>query len=136
MTKTFQAGLIAAVVLLVFSFICLQLMPVLFPKISEAYFQAAFINESSRNNLYYTQPIVLAFSLSWFWNRFRSLMKGSWILKGVEMGILYLLIATLPSMILIYSAIDVPASVVFTWLIYGFSQALIAGLIFAGVYGE
>jgi hypothetical protein len=46
----------------------------------------------------------------------------------------YLIIATLPIMVLLFSAIDVSLTVIGTWLLYGFLQGTIAGLIFARMH--
>jgi hypothetical protein len=45
----------------------------------------------------------------------------------------YALIATLPAMILLFSAIDIPLKTVGTWFLYGFMQAFIVGEISARI---
>jgi hypothetical protein len=134
MQKVIVSGVIASAVLLAFAFLCLMLMPVLLPKVAEEYYNPAFVNDASRNALYYVQPVILSFSLAWFWNRFKGILNGNWFIKGLEMGLIYLLIATLPGMIITFSAIDVSLLVIATWLLYGFLQASIAGLIFAKMH--
>jgi hypothetical protein len=113
MNKIIRSGLVASVVLLAFAYVCLLVMPILLPKVAEEYYNPAFVNDESRNMLYYVHPVVLAFGLAWFWNA---------------------AIATLPSLIILYSAIDVTLLTVGSWLLYGFFQALIAGVIFSRMH--
>lgn len=133
MKKHLLAAGVSGIVLLVFAYACLLLMPVLLPSLVEDYFSPAFVNEESRNLLYFVQPFILALGLSWFWNRFKGSFKGNWVLKGVELGLVYVAIATLPAMILVYSAIDISLQTVLTWLAYGFLQAFIVGEISARI---
>lgn len=134
MKKIISSGFVASVALLVFAILCLLLLPRLLPSVAEEYYNPAFANDSTRNAFYYVQPVILAFALAWFWNRFKDLFNGNWLFRGIEMGFVYLVIATLPGMVLIFSAMDVSLSVVGTWLLYGFLQATIAGLIFAKMH--
>jgi hypothetical protein len=134
MKKIISSGLVASAALLAFAFVSLKLTPLLFPNIAEQYYSPTFINESGRNAFYYVHPIILAFSLAWFWNRFKDILNGNYLLKGLELGFVYLMIATLPGMVMIFSAIDVPTSLIVTWLVYGFLQATIAGIIFARMH--
>lgn len=133
MKKHLIAASVTSVVLVVFAYFCLRLMPILLPTMVEDYFSPAFVNDATRNALYFVQPVVLAFGLSWFWTRFKDSFAGNWALKGLELGVVYVLIATIPAMILLYSAINVSAQTVGTWMLYGFLQASIAGEISARI---
>jgi hypothetical protein len=77
---------------------------------------------------------VLAFALAWFWNRFKDLFVGNLFFRGLEFGFVYAIIATIPIMVLIFSAIDVSLAVIGSWVLYGFLQGTIAGLIFARLH--
>ncbi|MFN4285403.1 MAG: hypothetical protein ACK4E8_05505 [Lacibacter sp.] len=134
MKKILVPGVLLSAVLLVFAFLCLWMMPMLLPQIAEEYYNPAFVNDPARNAWYYVQPVVLAFGLSWFWSRFKQQLTGNWFFQGLEMGLIYLVIATVPAMILTYSAIDVTLHVIGTWILYGFLQATIAGLICARLH--
>ncbi|MCU0396294.1 MAG: hypothetical protein MUF29_10315, partial [Chitinophagaceae bacterium] len=81
----------------------------------------------------FVQPVVLAFALSWFWTRFKDSFAGNWMLKGLELGLVYVLIASLPAMILIYSWMNVSVATIGSWLLYSFAQATIAGEISARI---
>lgn len=133
MKKHLIAAAVSSIALLVFAYLCLLIMPKLPPSMIEDYFKPAFVNDESRNMFYFVQPVVLAFALSWFWTRFKDSFGGNWVLKGLELGVVYALVATLPAMILLLSAIDVTLGTIGTWLLYSFAQATIAGEISARI---
>jgi hypothetical protein len=133
MKKHLIAAAVTSIVLLVFAYLCLLIMPKLPESMLEDYFSPAFVNDENRNLFYFVQPVVLAFALSWFWTRFKDSFAGNWALKGLELGVVYVLVASLPAMILLFSAINVSATTVGTWLLYSFAQATIAGEISARI---
>jgi hypothetical protein len=134
MNKIISSGLAASVVLLVLAFLSIKVLPFLLPSLAEEYYKPVFINEEYRNYFYFVHPVVLAFALAWFWNRFKGVLNGNWFMKGLEIGFIYLIVATLPSMIMIYSAIDVSIGTIISWLIYGFLQGALAGIVFARMH--
>ena len=134
MKKIISSGFVVSLVLLAFAYLCLLVMPILLPKVAEEYYSPAFVNDESRNLLYYVHPVVLAFGLAWFWNRFKSLLKGNALMQGIEMALIYVAIATIPSLLITFSAIDVSFLTIISWLVYGFFQALIAGIIFSRMH--
>lgn len=129
--KILIPGAIAGVVLLVLSFAMLYGAVYLFPNVAEQYYSPVFRESGSYNFLFYLHPFVLAFALAWFWDRFKEQFKGSLIIRDLELGLVYTLVATLPSMMITFSAIDITPTMVLTWLLYGFLQAAIAGVVFA-----
>ncbi len=134
MNKILTSGLVAALLLLAFAYLSLMLMPILLPYLAEEYYKPVFVNDETRNLLYFVHPVVLAFALSWFWNRFKDLFVGNLFFRGLEFGFVYAIIATIPIMVLIFSAIDVSLAVIGSWVLYGFLQGTIAGLIFARLH--
>lgn len=130
MKKIIISGLAAGLVILAFSILGLFLTIWLFPNIAMQYFNPEFNDQSSRFMLYYIHPFIISFALSWFWNRFKGTLTGSFLTRGIEFGLIYVLIATLPNMWLIYSAISVSLSMVATWFVFGLLQGIIAGLVF------
>jgi hypothetical protein len=133
MKKHLIAAAVTSIVLLVFAYLCLLIMPKLPDAMLEDYFSPAFVNDENRNLFYFVQPVVLAFALSWFWTRFKESFAGNWALKGLELGVVYVLVASLPAMILLFSAINVSAATIGTWLLYNFAQATIVGEISARI---
>lgn len=134
MNKIITAGLVAAVALLALAFLSIKLLPFVMPAVAEEYYKPVFVNDETRNLFYFVHPVVLAFALSWFWNRFKGVLNGNWLLQALEMGFIYLIVATLPAMLIIYSAIDVSLTTIGTWLVYGFVQGAIAGIVFSRMH--
>ena len=134
MRKIITAGAVAAGVLLALAFLSIKILPVVMPAVAEEYYKPVFVNDETRNFFYFVHPIVLAFALSWFWNRFKGVLNGNWLMQALEMGFIYLIVATLPAMIIIYSAIDVSLITIGTWLLYGFVQGTFAGIVFARMH--
>lgn len=130
MKKIIISGLIAGVLLLVLSILGLYLTIWLFPNIAMQYFDPAFNDQSRRVMIYYIHPFIIAMALSWFWNRFKQVLTGSFLTRGIEFGLIYALIAKFPAMWLIYSSLSVSLSMVTTWFVFGLLQGIIAGLVF------
>ncbi len=130
MKKTIIAGFTAGVILLLFSLLGLYLTIWLFPRLAMQYFNPAFNSQANRYLLYFIHPFVISLALSWFWNRFKGVLTGSFLTKGIEFGLVYMIIATFPTMWLIYSAMNVSLAMVGTWFLFGLLQGIIAGLVF------
>lgn len=131
MKKILLPGLLAGVVLFILSYIVLYVTINFFPTIVESYYDPIFWPGNERAVLFFAHPFVLSFALAWFWDRFKSMFNGNILIRGIEMGLLYGIIATLPSMWITFSAISVSILMVLTWFLYGILQATVAGLIFA-----
>lgn len=126
-------GIAAGAALLVISYAALYLVVSLFPSVAEQYYDPVFSFEGDKAVLYFLHPFVLSFALAWFWRRFKSLFHGPFWWRGLEMGLVYGLIATLPAMWIIYSSLAVSLTLVLTWLLYGVFQAIVVGMIFAKI---
>lgn len=131
MKKIILKGLTAGTVLLIVSFLSLLLLVKLFPGIAEQYYDPMFSLEGGKSWMFFLHPYILSFAIAWFWSRFKTLFNGSYWLRGLEVGLVYALIAILPSMWMIYSALSVSLTLVISWGIYGMLQAVISGIISA-----
>jgi len=125
-----KSGLVAGVALFLLSILGLYLTLWFFPGIAVQYFDPAFDTPSGRFIFYYLHPFVISMALSWFWSRFKGSLTGSFIARGIEFGLMYVLIATLPMMLLIYSAMNVSFVMVLTWFVLALVQGIAAGLVF------
>lgn len=74
---------------------------------------------------------VISIALAWFWDRFKALFMGPLILRGLEFGFVYAVIALLPVMWISFSSLDISLVMASSWFCYGLAQAILAGLIFA-----
>jgi len=130
MKKIVKSGLVAGIVLLVLSVTALYLTLWLLPGLAVEYFNPAFESQESRIMIYYIHPFIISLALSWFWQRFKGVLTGSFISRGIEFGLIYTLVATFPMMWLIYSALSVSLEMVATWLVLALFQGIAAGLVF------
>lgn len=130
MKKIILSGLASGIVLLILSVLGLYGTIWLFPKLALQYFDPAFDTQAGRYLIYFAHPFVISMALSWFWDRFKGVLIGTFLTRGIEFGLVYALIAIFPMMWLIYSAINVSLSLVTTWFAFGLLQGMIAGLIF------
>ncbi|HEY8782144.1 MAG TPA: hypothetical protein VIM16_11040 [Mucilaginibacter sp.] len=133
MKKILISGLIAGCVLFILSYGGLFLAIRFFPSLFIEYNGPLFNSDGSRDILFYLHAFIISFALSWFWDRFKVLFKGVLIIRGVEFGFAYSIIALLPVMWISFSALDISLITVLSWFAYGLTQAVIAGVVFAKV---
>ncbi|MBK9931085.1 MAG: hypothetical protein IPP04_14610 [Saprospiraceae bacterium] len=131
MNKIILKGLIAGGTLLLVSYLTLFLLVKFMPGLAEQYYDPMFSLEGDKAWMFFIHPFIISFALAWFWSRFKSLFEGNFWFRGFEVGVVYALIAILPSMWMIYSAFNVTLPMVISWSIYGTMQAIIAGIISA-----
>jgi len=131
MKKILTLGLPVGLVLLLLSLLMLYVTVLIFPGIAEEYYNPMFRRSGGRSSLFFIHPFILSFALAWFWERFKGLFSGPFWLRGLEMGLVYGLVATIPSMWITFSAIDISLTMIASWLFYGLSQATVAGILFA-----
>ena len=132
MKKGIFLVLLAGGVVLAASLVLLYTSIFLFPKIMEEYYNEVFRSSSFDTDwLFYVHPFILSAALKWFWERYKELFKGSIVTRGLEVGLVYGVVAMIPVLWLTFSAINISFVMVSTWLIYGIVQASIAGIVFA-----
>jgi len=131
MKKILTAGLIAGFILFALSYGGLYVAVRFFPAFFVEYNNPLFNSTGSRDILFYMHPFIISFALAWFWDRFKGMFKGMFIIRGVEFGLVYSIIALLPVMWISFSALDITVTMVSSWFAYGLAQAIIAGLVFA-----
>lgn len=133
MKRIFLSGLSAGALLSIISYGGLFLAVRCFPSLFVDYNNPLFNSDGSRDLLFYAHAFVLSLALSWFWERFKSLFQGPFLLRGIEFGMVYAVVALLPVMWITFSSLDVTISIVASWFFYGLIQAAIAGIIFARI---
>lgn len=131
MKKVLLSGLAAGLLLLALSYVVLFVSIRWFPGLVEEYYNPVFWPGGERAMLFFLHPFVMALCLSWFWERSKNQYEGRWWMRGLEMGLVYGVVATLPSMWITFSAIIVSLVMVLSWFLYGLLQAMLAGLVFA-----
>lgn len=131
MKRVLISGLIAGCILFIVSYGGLYLGIRFFPELFIEYSNPLFNSDGSRDLLFYSHAFVFSIALSWFWQRFKGHFSGPLVLRGLEFGLVYSMVALLPVMWITFSSLDITVMIVLTWFIYGMAQATIAGLIFA-----
>jgi hypothetical protein len=131
MKKVLVPGVIAGIVLFVVSYGGLFLSIQFFPQFFVMYNNPLFNSDGSRDILFYMHAFIIAFALSWFWDRFKGLLKGYFLFKVLEFAAVYAVVALLPVMWITFSSLDITFVMVMSWFLYGFFQALLAGVVFA-----
>ncbi|HTE00099.1 MAG TPA: hypothetical protein VK668_12480 [Mucilaginibacter sp.] len=133
MKKIILPGLIAGALLFVLSYGGIYLAVKFFPALFVEYNNPLFNSDGSRDMLFYLHAFVISFALSWFWDRFKGLFRGHFMIRGLEFGFVYAIVALLPVMWITFSSLDITVLMVLSWFAYGFIQATIAGLVFAKI---
>ncbi|MBK9336416.1 MAG: hypothetical protein IPM98_07430 [Lewinellaceae bacterium] len=133
MQKLLIKGFAAGAILLALSYAALWVLVNFFPDMAEQYYNPIFDMEGDKTYLYFLHPFILSFALAWFWRRFKSLFHGPFWWRGMEMGLVYGLVATLPSMWITFSSLSVSFALVITWLLYGIFQAVVVGIVYAKI---
>lgn len=131
MKKVILPGVIAGFVLLGLSYVALYLLVNLLPSLAEQYYNPVFSQEGDKTILYFLHPFVLSFALAWFWERFKGQFEGHWMLRGLELGLVYAIVASLPAMWITFSSLALSFTLVLSWLAYSTAQAAVVGLIYA-----
>lgn len=131
MKKVIIPGVIAGFVLLAFSYGALYLLVTLLPSLAEQYYNPVFSQEGDKTIMYFLHPFVLSFALAWFWERFKGQFEGSWLLRGLELGVVYAIVASLPAMWITFSSLALSFQLVVSWFAYSTVQAAVVGLIYA-----
>jgi len=129
--KVVLAVLLSGIVLLILSGIMFYACARLLPDVTQQYLSSVFRTAGKTDWMYYAHPFIVSIALKWFWERYKTILKGSLLLKSLEMALVYGIVALLPVLWLTFSAIDVSLAMVITWLFYGLVQAFAAGFIFA-----
>lgn len=124
-------GLLVGIILFVISYGGLFLSIRFFPELFLDYNNPLFNSDGSRDVLFYLHAFIISMALSWFWDRFKGLFRGNFILRGIEFGVVYGLVALLPVMWITFSAMDITVIMVGSWFVYGLLQATVAGIILA-----
>ncbi len=133
MKKVVLSGLVAGAILFVVSYGGLYLAIRFFPKLFVDYINPLFSSSRSRDILFYLHAFVISFALSWFWERFKGMFKGYYLLRGLEFGLVYAVIALVPVMWISFSSLDITIAMVASWFFYGLAQSVVAGIVFAKI---
>lgn len=131
MKRIILSGLIAGAILFILCYGGLYLGIRLFPALFMDYNNPLFNSDGNRDVFFYMHAFIISCALSWFWDRFKGLFHGHFILRGLEFGFVYAMVSLLPVMWITFSSLDITFFMVLSWFLYGFFQAVVAGTLFA-----
>jgi len=124
--------LLAGVLVLIVSVGLLYGFIYFFPALMEEYYNPVFRSSSfSTDLLFYVHPFILSAAMFWFWEISKEIFSGSPIPKAYKVAVSYGLVAIIPVLSLTFSAINISALMVFTWVAYGVIQSFVACMVFA-----
>lgn len=126
-------GIVAGIILSLIYFMALFSGIYLFPQLVEEYYNPVFNMQGNKALLYFMHPFIVSFVLAWFWHRFKSFFKGSFWLRGLELGLMYGGGAVLPYMWIIFCSFAVSFSLVISWFFYGLLQGIVVGIFYARI---
>ena len=122
MKKVLFSGIVAGISLFIISYGGLILAIKFVPELFVVYNNPLFNSDGSRDVLFYLHAFIISFALSWFWERFKSLFGGNFLLRGIEFGFVYAIVSLLPVMWITFSSLDITIVMVLSWFFYGFLQ--------------
>jgi hypothetical protein len=131
MRKIIVAVAISTIVLCILGAAMLYGAISFFPQLMEEYFSPVFRPSGQEDWLFYAHPLILSIALKWFWERYKSIFRGSLLVRALEVALVYAIVALLPVLWLTFSAIDISFAMMLTWLAYGLVQSFAAGIVFA-----
>ncbi len=132
MKNSFTTILLAGATVLVVSLGLLYSFVYILPDLMEEYYEPVFRSNSfSTDWLFYFHPFVLSIALFWFWERSKAQFEGSALTRAAKVSFMYGVVALLPVLWLTFSAVNISALMVISWVGYGIVQAFVACLIFA-----
>ena len=129
--KVVLSVLLSGIVLLVLSVVMFYASARFFPAVTQEYLSNVFRTAGKTDWMFYTHPFIVSIALKWFWERYKTIFKGSLLLRALEVALVYGIVALLPVLWLTFSAMEVSLPMIITWLVYGLVQAFTAGLVFA-----
>lgn len=133
MKKIVYSGIVAGIILFIVCYGGLFLSVRFFPEVFFEYNNPLFNSDGSRDLLFYMHAFIISMALSWFWDRFKSLFQGHFMIRVLEFGFVYAIVALLPVMWITFSSLDITFLIVCSWFVYGLIQAVVAGVVFAKI---
>jgi|SRR5271157_1305376 len=113
-------GLVTGILMFVIGKIVFALFSIAFPSINAAYANPVFIPLAP---LFFLEPILLGFGLTWLWDKTRKMWKS-----GLEFGVALGLIMTVPLFFAYIGTFAFPLIVILSWSV---SEGL--SVVFGGI---
>ena len=123
-----RRGLTAGVVVLIVGFGLNLLIGAVFPSIAQEYQNPAIFRPWTDPLMmaYFAHPFIVGLVLAYLWDKLKAK-------DALEFAKLYFIIATIPGMFISYTSFQVSLPMILAWIVSGFLQAFVAGLVFAKI---
>lgn len=130
--KVILQGLLAGLVIFIASMLVSQIFKIVFPSVGAEYQNLNLFRAYSDPLmlLFFVYPFLLGVILAWFWEKVKNVF-GTDVRGGVNFGIAYWIVSTIPGMFVTYSSMPYSLLIVISWLAEGLVSGILAGIIFA-----
>lgn len=127
-------GLVVGVATLVASIGFNFLSNALFPDLAAEYIDSGIFRPWSDPvmQMFFAYPFILGLILAFAWARLKSQVKGESVFsRGLNFGLSYFLVATIPGMFITYTSFQVSLGLVLSWTASGLIEGIVAGWVLA-----
>ncbi len=132
MKKIVFTGVSVGLAMLFISLASNWLLNIIFPQLQIEYQNSNIFRPWSDPlmSLVFVEPILVGILLAYFWNKTKTLFKGSLLKKGLKFALLYWMI-TLPGMLMSYASFPLSGAMIISWTLTILIESIAAGILFA-----
>lgn len=133
MKKMILPGIVSGIAMILTGMFINMPLNALFPAVQAAYNNVALFRPWSDPlmSIFFLAPLWIGFVFAWSYPKLKKYLKGAECMKGLKLGTLYLLIATLPGMFITYSSFQVTVPMTLSWVFFGWIQYVVGGIVVA-----
>jgi len=130
MKKIILSGLLTGLILFLASQVVSKIFGIIFPSINAEYQNANLFRPFSDPLmlLFFLHPFLLGIILAWLWDKTKNIF-GENIKGGINFGITYWIVSTIPGMFATYSSMPYSLEIVASWTVANLVEAVLAGII-------
>jgi len=130
MKKVIVPALVSAIAMIAVSIVLGYLFNFLFPSVKAEYENPALFRpwDDPVMYLFFLQPFLLSGALAWGWDKTKGLFQVS-ARRALNVALIYLVIATLPGMLMSVSSFKISVLMTLTWTVSSFFQVWIGSCI-------
>lgn len=130
--KIILSGLLAGVLMLIAGFAVSFIFGLIFPGLQTEYMSGVFRPWTDPlMMLYFLFPFVTGLVFAWAWDLTKRNFKGTLWQRGAKFGMFIWVVCSIPGMLITYSSFVVSLTMIFSWLVMGLVNGIVAGWIFA-----
>lgn len=130
--KVILSGLLAGFLMLIVGFAVSFVFQIFFPELMGEYTSKIFRPWTDPlMMLYFLHPFLMGVVFAWAWDLTKVKFKGTVWQRGFNFGVFVWAIAVFPGMFITYSSFMVSLTMIISWTVMGFVNAIVAGWVFA-----